>query len=106
MNKKIIGIIIIFVLIVSIGCVFAGCNEDTKQYDVTIWELTSTGKIVNGSSMTLHIDEDKPIGNNFTYLGRTASEYTFYTDKACTSVWNIVSDKVNCDMTLYAKKVK
>lgn len=55
MNKKIIGIIIIFVLIVSIGCVFAGCNKDTKQYDVTIWELTSTGKIVNGSSMTLHI---------------------------------------------------
>ena len=100
--KKTICILLILSLVLGLCLVLVGCNKETIQHKVTIIKIGTNGRPNSSTAATFYVDADTPLGNNFKYQTRDASDYTYYTDKGCTIQWNIVKDKVNCDMTLYA----
>ena len=102
--KKIICIFLIMTLLLGLSLALIGCNEEEKEYTITFIVLASNGKPYSNGTVYKTVKGDAPIGNNFQLLGCDATEYTFYSDKNLNTKWDIVKDKVNCSMTLYATR--
>lgn len=99
--KKSICIILICVLLLGLSLAFVGCNNNDSKAETKYYNVTFKRASGISSGTTMSFEEGKPMGNNFRLWSKQASYYTFYTDKSCATMWNMSTDKVYCDMTLY-----
>jgi hypothetical protein len=102
--KKLL-IILLCVLLVACSFGLIACQkEEPTTYTVTFMRKKIYYRGVYINETTVEITEDCIIGNNApeTIDKSSIVFYGWYTEEGCSNQWDIYSDKVNCDITLYA----
>lgn len=118
MKKSICRLLITLLLFTTVAFCFAGCTEKTHTVTfisyVSKFSLSQSGKIEYDTYLTKQVEDGSIIGNieiddtivlydSEAHKNRTYKFSGWFTDKSYGIQWNLMSDTVKGNITLYAK---
>ena len=109
-NKKLITLICAAVMALGVGCIATACGEgDGAKTTATVRfnvNTTSTTNSVKDKTVTIGKRVSQPKAYILDENPENFQVYGWYTDAACTQRWDFKTDRVEGDLTLYAKWVE